>query len=333
MEAQGRLAKRRGFTVVYRDVAQDKRLSLKTRGLFLLMQSLPDDWTFTVSGLAALAGCGKTVIRAALKELETVGYLVREQGHNDSGKFSGNTWILQESAPCSSLTPDTGSALIKNPEKLQKTPLSENRTTAGKTTAPLSENRTTVDPQNAPLSGFPSTEKPTTENRTLQNNIYNIIPPIAPQGAGNPVSEKGVSRENTGVTAPETIPSDEIEKGAENTDAVKKPESKKRSRKSNTAKSEPDWKPERFNGLWRFYPVEGRKSKQAAIRAWEKLQPDDTLIAQIGRALQAQKATDDWRRGFAIPYLSTYLNQRRWEDVDAVPDAGQAPQRKDGWGV
>ena len=59
--------RRRGFTTVYRDVAQDRRLSLKARGLFLLLQSLPETWQYTISGLATLAGTGKDQIRSGLE--------------------------------------------------------------------------------------------------------------------------------------------------------------------------------------------------------------------------------------------------------------------------
>lgn len=52
-------ARKASFTTVYRSVAQDKRISLKARGLFLLMQSLPEDWEYTISGLATVAGTGK----------------------------------------------------------------------------------------------------------------------------------------------------------------------------------------------------------------------------------------------------------------------------------
>ena len=78
------------------------------------------------------------------------------------------------------------------------------------------------------------------------------------------------------------------------------------------AESVPAWKPDRFAGLWDYYPR--HTSKQAAAKAWEKLKPSDELIAEIGRALRRQKACDEWQRGVGIPYLSTYLNQRRWED-------------------
>lgn len=61
-----------------------------------------------------------------------------------------------------------------------------------------------------------------------------------------------------------------------------------------------------------MYPV--KKSKQAAIRAWDSLHPDDDLIAAMGRALQRQLASEDWQRGFGIPYPATWINGRRWED-------------------
>lgn len=127
--------RRRGFTTVYREVAQDRRLSLKARGLFLLLQSLPETWQYTISGLATLAGTGKDQIRSGLAELLEVGYLVKEQAHDEGGKFSGNIFVLQEEAP-------------------------------------LSGNPTTVYDQTVPLSGKPipekpSTGKPSTENPTL----------------------------------------------------------------------------------------------------------------------------------------------------------------------
>ena len=127
--------RRRGFTTVYREVAQDRRLSLKARGLFLLLQSLPETWQYTISGLATLAGTGKDQIRSGLAELLKVGYLVKEQAHDEGGKFAGNIFVLQEEAP-----------------------LSENPTTVYEQTVPLSGN---------PIPEKPMTEKPSTENPTL----------------------------------------------------------------------------------------------------------------------------------------------------------------------
>lgn len=112
-------APRKGFTTVYRSVAQDDRLTLKARGLLLLMHSLPEDWEYTISGLAAKAGAGKDQIRSGLAELIMVGYLVKEQTHDAAGKFAGNVYILQEDSPLSDFptteNPITGKPSTENP--------------------------------------------------------------------------------------------------------------------------------------------------------------------------------------------------------------------------
>ena len=90
------------------------------------------------------------------------------------------------------------------------------------------------------------------------------------------------------------------------------PKSPHGGRRAKSAAEAAEWKPERFEGFWKFYPRgEGR---QAAIRAWDRLRPDDALIVEIGRALTAQKASPEWMAGIGIPHASTYLNQQRWTD-------------------
>ena len=83
-------------------------------------------------------------------------------------------------------------------------------------------------------------------------------------------------------------------------------------------KKEPEWKPERFNGFWSFYPR--GEAKQKAIEAWDNARLSDDEIAFMGRRLKDQMSTEDWQRGVGVPYASTYLTQRRWEDeVKAGP--------------
>lgn len=114
------------------------------------------------------------------------------------------------------------------------------------------------------------------------------------------------------------------------------PHNKKENKKKNNhpkapqgAESAPSWKPERFAGLWQYYPR--HTSKQAAVKAWDKLKPSDELIAEIGKALRRQKASDEWKRGIGVPYLSTYLNNGRWSDEPDVPPDNEPAQagRKD----
>ena len=91
-----------------------------------------------------------------------------------------------------------------------------------------------------------------------------------------------------------------------------------------------DWKPERFEAFWAAYPC-GR-DRQAAIRAWDKLRPGDDLIHKMALGLKRAMAREVWQRGIGIPYASTWINNRRWEDTDkplpgAPGAAGSAPAR------
>ena len=100
--------RKKAFATLYREVAQDERLSLESRGLLVLMASLPENWEYSVAGLARKAGCGKDKLRRILGELEQVGYLAREQSHDSGGKFGGNIYIIQDDAPPLSGKPDNG---------------------------------------------------------------------------------------------------------------------------------------------------------------------------------------------------------------------------------
>lgn len=243
MENKIKLVRRRGFTLLPNQLLRDKSLSLTARGLFAVMASYPEDWEYSVRGLAADVGCGRDKVRSALQNLEDSGYLLREQVHTESGKFAGNLYVLYD-------------------EKI------------------------------SPLPGFPAPENPLPENptqtkeRLTKERLNN--PPISPQG--------GRGR-----------------------------------RKAH--KDAPDWKPDRFAGFWGFYPPKGRKDKQAAIRAWDKLRPDDALIAAIGRALRMLKASEDWQRGVGIPYAATFLNGERWHDADSLPEvhASSGSEEVYGW--
>ena len=99
-------------------------------------------------------------------------------------------------------------------------------------------------------------------------------------------------------------------------------------RRRRTAKEQPDHKPERFSAFWEFYRNNARgENKQAAMKAWDRLKPSDELIDTMAKALNKQVKSKSWQEGIGIPYASTWLNNRRWEDeikIPAVPvyDAG-----------
>ena len=99
------------------------------------------------------------------------------------------------------------------------------------------------------------------------------------------------------------------------TPAKGKPESKK------APQAMPDWKPERFAKFWDYYPAvdeTGRKPARArAAKAWDKLRLDDGTIDRMAAALRDQKKSKLWKRKVGIPYASTYLNGRMWEEEHA----------------
>lgn len=81
------------------------------------------------------------------------------------------------------------------------------------------------------------------------------------------------------------------------------------------AKSEPKWMPDRFEAFWTYYREHARgEDRAAAVREWDRLKPDDALIRIMGQALQAQVASEDWKRGIGVPYACRWLRNRRWED-------------------
>lgn len=142
------------------------------------------------------------------------------------------------------------------------------------------EEKTASPCPNLPDTESPDPEKSPQKKRTKQWSTTEQLPPKAPQGAAGSGKPK----------------------------------------RGRAAKAVPDWKPERFEGFWRMYPV--KKSKQAAIRAWDSLHPDDKLLAVMGHALQCQLASPEWQRkireedGQGIPYPASWINGRRWEDEE-----------------
>lgn len=281
-----RRGKHKGFTTVYRSVAQDKRLSLKARGLFLLLQSLPDDWRYTQAGLAHVAGMGRDQIRSALAELEKAGYLTAEQAHDEGGKFSGAVYVLHDEAQDVDGAEESAAETEAHADGAAESgaeteahaddgpPLSENPTTVEN--PPLSEN---------PMTGKPTTEKPMTENPTLQNNNINNNnkhTPLTPHGGSGACEPKHSAKEFTAF-----------------------------------------WK--RYRDCSHAVGARAG-SRAAAVRAWDKLRPDRETMLAMRRGMDRLFAGDMQRRGIGIPNASTWLNQRRWTDDEDGETVGDAPE-------
>ena len=116
------------FTIIGNTILQDPSISLKSKGIASLLFSLGDGWEFSVERLMAYSKDGRDAVRAALLELETHGYLRREQ-NRARGKFGDSDYILSENSMLSepmSENPTSGNPTTYK-TTIYKTPL--NKTT------------------------------------------------------------------------------------------------------------------------------------------------------------------------------------------------------------
>lgn len=107
------------FTQVPNEWIRDRRLSLKAKGLLAQLLSHASGWEVSIERLASVNNCGKDLIRSAVEELETAGYLQRLEQSRESGKFGDKVWITSE--PSAGL-PSSGFPLSVNPTAVNPTP-------------------------------------------------------------------------------------------------------------------------------------------------------------------------------------------------------------------
>lgn len=74
-----------------------------------------------------------------------------------------------------------------------------------------------------------------------------------------------------------------------------------------------------FDSFWKAYPRKAKKPD--ALRAWKKLKPNEELVNRILSALEKFKKTSQWLKdnGDYIPYPASWLNSRRWEEMEEQP--------------
>ena len=82
-----RVNKNVNYTVMSNHHLQDKRLSLKAKGLLSYMLSLPDDWDYSLKGLTTGCRDGIDSVRSAVHELEDGGYLCRSKVRDARGRI------------------------------------------------------------------------------------------------------------------------------------------------------------------------------------------------------------------------------------------------------
>lgn len=129
-----RVEKNKNFTVMSNYHLRDKALSLKAKGLLSLMLSLPEDWDYTLAGLAYISKDGLSSIRAAVGELEQGGYLKRRRLRNEMGQLTETEYTILEQPESIGNTPNEPICdfpILDNPtleKPTQAKPILENQT-------------------------------------------------------------------------------------------------------------------------------------------------------------------------------------------------------------
>lgn len=90
-------AKRRSFTSISNDLAENPLLSFTARGLALYLLAKPPDWNISIIDLQKRGGCPKAKLRQAMIELEKAGYLVFYRAFEGRGKMR-SFWQVFETA-------------------------------------------------------------------------------------------------------------------------------------------------------------------------------------------------------------------------------------------
>ena len=91
-------------------------------------------------------------------------------------------------------------------------------------------------------------------------------------------------------------------------------DNKNKNKSKNKSKEKVQEKEKLFERFWTAYPR--KVAKQTAMRAFEKIDPDEAMLETMIAAIGKWKMTDQWNEagGQFIPHPATWLSQRRWED-------------------
>ena len=156
-----RVNKTKDYTVMSNHHFKNKNLSLKAKGLLSLMLSLPDDWNYSIKGFVTLNKDGRDSVMAALKELESEGYIVRRRLRNAKGQAADTEYIISET-PMSDF-PTQDNPTLGKPK--QGNPMQENPTLSN------------TNKSNTNIIKYPSinhSSNSQTENSNVENYVENF---------------------------------------------------------------------------------------------------------------------------------------------------------------
>lgn len=147
-----RVEKVKDYTIMSNHHLRNVALSLKAKGLMSLMLSLPEDWDYTLKGLACICRDGVDSISRTIKELEDQGYLTRRRFRYPNGRLGDIEYTIHEQPESKPIEQDS-----PKPE------------------SPKQENPVQVNSiQENPTQGVPMLEKPVQLNTNQSNTKESI---------------------------------------------------------------------------------------------------------------------------------------------------------------
>ena len=141
-----RIEKTRDYTVMSNHHLRDMSLSLKAKGLLSLMLSLPENWDYTMKGLARICKDGIDSISGGIRELEEHGYLIRERVRGANGQLGSIEYTILEQPK--EPTPAQEKPIRENPVQVNPTLV----TPVQEEPAQLNKDKSSNDPSRTDLS-------------------------------------------------------------------------------------------------------------------------------------------------------------------------------------
>jgi hypothetical protein len=117
-----RIIIKRFFGAAPNDLLNNPEISFRAKGLYAFINSKPQDWDFSVESIANQNKEGKDAIRAAIKELEANGYLIRQKYKDSFGQFHIQYLLIENPMAENPTTEnsDGGKPLQPNKKELTK---------------------------------------------------------------------------------------------------------------------------------------------------------------------------------------------------------------------
>ena len=168
-----RVEKNKGYTVMSNHHLRNHTLSLKAKGLLSQMLSLPEDWDYTLKGLAQINRESIDAIREAVRELEQAGYITRSRERDARGCLRGTIYEQPQTQPEPEKPAQAVPALVQPTleKPMLDSPALENPTQLN--TKRKNKERQNTDPSitdSIPFpSGFPETS---TQKRTEAKDAF-----------------------------------------------------------------------------------------------------------------------------------------------------------------